>query len=55
MSTTRSKSAPSQVLRAITGGRTGSGRTLVLTVRAFDDPTVAMQESVEASDQRPDR
>jgi predicted transcriptional regulator len=35
-------------LRAIAGGKAGGGRTLVLVVRAFDDPTTAMQESVNA-------
>lgn len=39
-------------LRAITGGRARNGRTLVLTVRAFDDPTAAMQESVESLGRR---
>ena len=39
-------------LRAIAGGRASGGRTLVLAVRAFDDPTTAMEESVKALRQR---
>jgi predicted transcriptional regulator len=35
-------------LRAIAGGRAATARTLVLEVRAFDDPTAAMQASVKA-------
>lgn len=35
-------------LRAITGGRAKNGHTLALIVRAFDDPTAAIQESVKA-------
>lgn len=37
-----------QGLRAIAGGRAEGSGTLVLSVRAFDDPTVAIQESVKA-------
>jgi predicted transcriptional regulator len=40
-------------LRAIAGGLAHRGRTLVLVVRVFEDPTMAMQESVKAL-QRPD-
>jgi hypothetical protein len=35
-------------LRAIAGGRAATTHTLVLEVRAFDDPTTAMQASVKA-------
>jgi len=35
-------------LRTIVGGRAAIARTLVLEVRAFDDPTIAMQASVKA-------
>jgi predicted transcriptional regulator len=34
-------------LRALTGGRPAAGRTLVLQLPAFDDPTTAMEESVK--------
>lgn len=39
-------------LRAIVGGRSGTGRTLVLEVRAFDDAMTAMRESVKALGKR---